>query len=62
MRVSRRSFVMGSTALALSAPATIGRAQSDAIKFASILYAICDAGGGGRQGSYRSRRDHLRLA
>jgi len=28
---------MGTTALALAAPATVGRAQSDAIKFASIL-------------------------
>ncbi|MEX0280299.1 MAG: transporter substrate-binding protein [Arenibacterium sp.] len=37
MSFSRRSFVMGSTALAVAAPATIGRAQSDAIKFASIL-------------------------
>ncbi|MEX0340426.1 MAG: ABC transporter substrate-binding protein [Arenibacterium sp.] len=37
MSFSRRSFVMGSTALAVAAPATIGRAQSDSIKFASIL-------------------------
>src|SRR6056297_4092986 len=37
MSISRRRFVMGTTALALAAPATIGRAQSDAIKFASIL-------------------------
>jgi branched-chain amino acid transport system substrate-binding protein len=37
MTISRRNFVMGTTALALAAPATIGRAQTDAIKFASIL-------------------------
>lgn len=37
MSISRRNFVMGTTALALAAPATVGRAQSDAIKFASIL-------------------------
>ena len=37
MTISRRHFVMGTSALALTAPATIGRAQTDAIKFASIL-------------------------
>ncbi len=37
MRLSRRHFVMGTTAMTLAAPATVGRAQSDAIKFASIL-------------------------
>ncbi|MDK3072793.1 transporter substrate-binding protein [Sedimentitalea sp. JM2-8] len=37
MKLSRRHFVVGSSALALTAPATIGRAQSDAIKFVSIL-------------------------
>ncbi|MCR9127175.1 MAG: transporter substrate-binding protein [Rhodobacteraceae bacterium] len=37
MSFSRRQFVIGSSALALAAPATVGRAQSDAIKFASIL-------------------------
>lgn len=37
MKSSRRHFVLGASALALTAPATIGRAQSDSIKFASIL-------------------------
>ena len=37
MSISRRHFVMGTTAMALAAPATIGRAQTDAIRFASIL-------------------------
>lgn len=37
MKLSRRHFVMGSSALALASPATIGRAQTDNIKFASIL-------------------------
>jgi urea transport system substrate-binding protein len=37
MKLSRRHFVVGSSALALAAPATIGRAQSDNIKFVSIL-------------------------
>lgn len=37
MKLSRRHFVMGSSALALAAPATIARAQSDNIIFASIL-------------------------
>ncbi len=37
MTLSRRHFVMGSSALALAAPATIARAQSDNIVFASIL-------------------------
>ena len=37
MSISRRHFVMGTTALALAAPATVGRAKTDAIKFASIL-------------------------
>ena len=37
MALSRRQFVIGSSALALAAPATIARAQSDSIKFASIL-------------------------
>jgi urea transport system substrate-binding protein len=37
MSLSRRHFVMGTSALALMAPATIGRAQTDAIRFASIL-------------------------
>ena len=37
MTISRRQFVVGTSALALSAPATIARAQSDNIKFASIL-------------------------
>ena len=37
MTLSRRHFVMGSTALALAAPASIGRAASDNLKFASIL-------------------------
>ena len=37
MTISRRNFVMGTTAIALTAPATIGRAQTDNIKFASIL-------------------------
>lgn len=37
MTISRRHFVMGTSALALAAPATIARAQTDAIKFASIL-------------------------
>jgi urea transport system substrate-binding protein len=37
MTISRRHFVMGTSALVLAAPATIGRAQSDNIKFASIL-------------------------
>lgn len=37
MKLSRRHFVLGSSALALAAPATIARAQSDNIKFASIL-------------------------
>lgn len=37
MKLSRRHFVMGSSALALAAPATIARAQTDNIIFASIL-------------------------
>lgn len=37
MTLSRRHFVMGSSALALAAPATVARAQSDNIVFASIL-------------------------
>ena len=37
MTLSRRHFVMGSTAMALAVPATIGRAASDNLKFASIL-------------------------
>jgi urea transport system substrate-binding protein len=37
MSITRRHFVMGTTALTLAAPATIGRAQSDAIRFVSIL-------------------------
>ncbi|MBU2360327.1 MAG: transporter substrate-binding protein [Alphaproteobacteria bacterium] len=37
MTLSRRQFVIGSSALALAAPATIARAQSDNIKFAAIL-------------------------
>ena len=37
MTLSRRDFVMGTSALALTAPATIARAQSDNINFASIL-------------------------
>ena len=37
MTISRRQFVAGTSAFALSAPATIARAQSDNIKFASIL-------------------------
>ena len=37
MKLSRRHFVMGTSALALAAPATIARAQSDNIKFATIL-------------------------
>ena len=37
MTLSRRDFVMGTSALALTAPSTIARAQSDNINFASIL-------------------------
>jgi urea transport system substrate-binding protein len=37
MTLSRRQFVIGSSVLALAAPATIARAQSDNIKFAAIL-------------------------
>lgn len=37
MTFSRRQFVLGTSAMALAAPATIGYAQSDVIKFASIL-------------------------
>lgn len=37
MTFSRRHFLLGTGALALAAPATIARAQSDKIKFASIL-------------------------
>lgn len=37
MILTRRSFVAGASAIALSAPATIGRAQDGKIKFVSIL-------------------------
>ncbi len=37
MRLTRRSFVAGASAVALAAPATIGRAQDGKIKFVSIL-------------------------
>ncbi len=37
MKLSRRHFILGTSALTLAAPATIARAQSDSIKFASIL-------------------------
>jgi branched-chain amino acid transport system substrate-binding protein len=37
MKLSRRHFILGTSALTLAAPATIARAQSDNIKFASIL-------------------------
>ncbi len=37
MKLTRRSFVAGASAIALAAPATIGRAQDGKIKFVSIL-------------------------
>lgn len=37
MKLTRRSFVAGASAVALAAPATIGRAQDGKIKFVSIL-------------------------
>ncbi len=37
MTPTRRRFIQAASALALAAPATIGRAQSDTIKFVSIL-------------------------
>ena len=37
MTVSRRTFLAGASAVALAAPATIGRAAGDDIKFVSIL-------------------------